>query len=294
MRTREQLSDALSTATAVAGQLRLPLNSRVWRGQAGEFRGAGVGSSLDFQDHRDYSPGDDPRHINWQAYARTGQYTMKLYREEVRPLVDLFLDVSQSMWVDDEKAQRTAELLYFFTANAQKSGASLQVSGVLGDTVRAISLESIMTHHWIEEVKELAADDATRPPCLDLVKSRANAIRVFISDLLFEGEPASFLRSLHARQGSGIIFAPFMKSEADPGWTGTYDFIDAEKESRHPHQISPGVLDRYLKAYRNHFSLWEQEARRFQVSLARIDCGTELFSSFNQQAVRTGALEISP
>ncbi|MFN9663179.1 MAG: DUF58 domain-containing protein, partial [Akkermansiaceae bacterium] len=26
---------------------------------------------MDFQDHRSYSPGDDPRHINWQAYART-------------------------------------------------------------------------------------------------------------------------------------------------------------------------------------------------------------------------------
>ncbi|MEJ6642028.1 MAG: DUF58 domain-containing protein [Akkermansiaceae bacterium] len=40
-----------------------------------------MGSALYFQDHRAYSPGDDPRHINWQAYARTGQYTMKLYRE---------------------------------------------------------------------------------------------------------------------------------------------------------------------------------------------------------------------
>ena len=49
------------------------------------FSGSGTGSSLDFQDHRAYSPGDDPRHINWQAYARTGSYTMKLFREEVRP-----------------------------------------------------------------------------------------------------------------------------------------------------------------------------------------------------------------
>ena len=294
MRTREQLSEALSTATAVTGQLRLPLNSRVWRGQAGEFRGAGVGSSLDFQDHRDYSPGDDPRHINWQAYARTGQYTMKLYREEVRPLVDLFLDVSQSMWADSEKAQRTAELLYFFAANAQKSGASLQITCVLGDTVRAISMESIMTHHWMEEVQELAAEDVSRPPCLELVKSRSNAIRIFVSDLLFEGEPASLLRSLHVRQGSGIVIAPFTRTEADPKWTGSYDFIDAEKESRHPHQISPGVLDRYLTAYRNHFAQWEQAARRYQVSLARVDCGADLFESLNQQAVRTGALEISP
>ena len=65
-------------AMVAAARVRLPLRTRVWKGQAGEFLGAGTGSSLDFQDHRTYVPGDDPRHINWQAYARTGHYTMKL------------------------------------------------------------------------------------------------------------------------------------------------------------------------------------------------------------------------
>ena len=75
---REELESAMEEARKVAERLRLPLGAQAWKGQAGEFRGAGVGSSIDFQDHRDYSPGDDPRHINWQAYARTGQYSMKL------------------------------------------------------------------------------------------------------------------------------------------------------------------------------------------------------------------------
>ena len=106
----EVLQRCHSTALAVAGKLRLPLRSRVWKGQTGEFTGGGTGSSMDFQDHRAYSPSDDPRHINWQAYARTGSYTMKLFREEVRPVVDLVLDASESMFFDERKATRTAEL----------------------------------------------------------------------------------------------------------------------------------------------------------------------------------------
>jgi uncharacterized protein (DUF58 family) len=74
---------------------------------AGEFTGSGSGASMDLQDHRAYSPGDDPRHINWQAYARTGQYSMKLFREEIRPVVDLILDASSSMFFSPEKASRT-------------------------------------------------------------------------------------------------------------------------------------------------------------------------------------------
>lgn len=95
--TSEALKDAYTRSSTCANRLRLPLRSKVWRGGSGDFAGAGTGSSMDFQDHRNYVPGDDPRHINWQAYARTGQYTMKLYREEVRPVIDLICDVSPSM-----------------------------------------------------------------------------------------------------------------------------------------------------------------------------------------------------
>lgn len=87
--------------------LRLPFRCRVWRGAAAEFTGSGSGASMDFQDHRAYSPGGDPRRINWQAYARTRQYSMKLFSEEIRPVVDLILDASSSMFFSPEKANQT-------------------------------------------------------------------------------------------------------------------------------------------------------------------------------------------
>ena len=124
----EELQSCHARATLLAGRLRLPLRGRVWRGQAGEFAGAGVGSSLDFQDHRAYVPGDDPRHINWQAYARTGQYTMKLFREEVRPVVDILRDVSESMFFDPAKAARIA--------NAQAAGTLSHDSTPLEDRTK--------------------------------------------------------------------------------------------------------------------------------------------------------------
>src|SRR6266550_2343084 len=122
--TLQQRSEIQRRMQAAAEHLRLPLRSRIWRGQSGNWLGAGVGSSIDFQDHRPYLPGDDPRYIDWQAYARTGNYTMKLYREEVSPLVDLVLDVSGSMFVSQHKAARTLELFYFCIESARQAGAS--------------------------------------------------------------------------------------------------------------------------------------------------------------------------
>ena len=97
---------------AVAERLTLPLKVGLRR-TSGNVPGAGAGSSIDFQDHRPYVPGDDPRHIDWPAYARNGQFTMKLYREEVRPLADIVLDASASMFLDEAKTRRTMELAWF-------------------------------------------------------------------------------------------------------------------------------------------------------------------------------------
>ncbi|MEO7100935.1 MAG: DUF58 domain-containing protein [Luteolibacter sp.] len=285
------LQQCHSNALAVAGRLRLPLRSRVWRGQAGEFTGGGTGSSLDFQDHRAYSPGDDPRHINWQAYARTGSYTMKLFREEVRPVVDLIIDASESMFFDPAKATRTAEIFYLIAESCQAVGASLSLHAVRGDSSLALDPAALRTHRWLETARSLPATDAAKSPDLSRIPLRANAIRVFLSDLLFTGDPEPILRHLVQRHGSVVIFSPFLETEARPNWAGNYEFIDPERNSQHPHRIEPATLRRYLEAYANHFDLWKQHARRHQTAFARIPAEEDFATALFREAVPAGALE---
>lgn len=287
------LAQCHSRALAAAARFRLPLRSKVWRGQAGEFTGGGTGSSLDFQDHRAYSPGDDPRHINWQAYARTGSYTMKLFREEVRPVIDLILDTSESMFFDERKANRTAELFYLIAESSQAAGASVATHLVRGDARLTLDPSTLRSHAWLEKARALKPTDPSQPPDLSRLPLRANAIRVWISDLLFPGDPDPLLRHLGQRHGSTIIFAPFLESEANPAWSGNYEFVDPEHHSRHPHRIEPATLRRYLEAYANHFALWKQTAIRHQTLFTRIPCETDLIPTLYQTAVRANALEAS-
>lgn len=289
--TREDLQRAHSRALAAAGRLRLPLRSRVWRGQAGEFTGGGTGSSLDFQDHRSYMPGDDPRHINWQAYARTGQYTMKLYREEVRPVVDLIFDASESMFFDPVKAMRSAELFYFFVESVRAAGATVGIHVVRGGSTLRLDTESVHAHRWLDDVRKLPADLAVLPPDLSRIPLHANSVRVWLSDLLFPGDPDPLLRLLGQRHGSILVFSPFLEGESAPAWSGNYEFVDAEHQTRHQHRIEPSVLRRYLEAYANHFDLWKNAARRHQSAFARIPAEPELATALFAGAVPAGALE---
>ncbi|MFT4177231.1 MAG: DUF58 domain-containing protein [Luteolibacter sp.] len=289
--THDDLQRCHARATAAAARFRLPLRSRVWRGQAGEFTGSGSGSSMDFQDHRAYSPGDDPRHINWNAYARTESYTMKLYREEVRPMVDVILDASESMFFDEKKATRVAELFYFLAESSIASGAAVTLHAVRGDALVTLDTASVRNHRWLETVRQLPATSATAQPDLSRLPLRANSIRVFLSDLLFPGEPTDLLRPLGQRHGTRILFSPYLNSEAAPDWSGNYEFIDAETHNRHPHRIEPPILRRYLEAYTHHFALWKNAAIQHQTAFARIPVEEELSATLFREALAAGALE---
>jgi len=55
------------------------------------------GFSVEFSEHRQYVPGDDPAHLDWLALARTDRYYIKKYEEETNLKATLLLDTSSSM-----------------------------------------------------------------------------------------------------------------------------------------------------------------------------------------------------
>jgi hypothetical protein len=98
---------------------------------------------------------------------------------------------------------------------------------------------------------------------------------------------------LGQRQGSPVVFVPFSRAESDPNWHGNYEFIEAERETRHPHRIEPSILSRYRKTYANHFEIWKTVSRRYNAILARVGADNNLESALHTEAVPAGALEVT-
>ena len=278
-----------------AGRLRLPLRHRTWRGESGNWQGAGVGSSIDFQDHRPYLPGDDPRYIDWQAYARTGHYTMKLYREEVSPRVDVALDVSDSMFFDDAKRERALELFFFCAESALGAGASLRCHAV----GRADSVPWTPGAALRESERTRAAGppstgaSAPAPPALARVPWRPNSLRVLVSDLLFPGSPEPHLSLLAAAKGRGVVFAPYCHAEADPDLGGNVELTDCETGAQRTQHIDDDLLDRYRGSYGRHFAMWKDHARRYAVVTARVPAETSFHDALRADALPAGAVELT-
>jgi len=63
---------------------------------AGEYESAFKGRGMEFEEVREYEPGDDIRHIDWNVTARMGSPYVKVHREERELTVMLVVDVSSS------------------------------------------------------------------------------------------------------------------------------------------------------------------------------------------------------
>ena len=64
---------------------------------SGLHRSPHHGFSVEFSEHREYSPGDDLRHLDWVTWARTDRYYIKQYEQETNLRAWILLDVSGSM-----------------------------------------------------------------------------------------------------------------------------------------------------------------------------------------------------
>ncbi len=64
---------------------------------SGQYRASFRGQGLEFDDFREYQPGDDPRFIDWKVTARTGSPYVRRFHEEREQVLLLAVDTSASM-----------------------------------------------------------------------------------------------------------------------------------------------------------------------------------------------------
>src|ERR1700692_1498720 len=63
----------------------------------GIHRSPDHGFSVEFTEYRQYSPGDDPRYLDWRVFARSDRYFIKKFEDETTLLCHLVTSQSRSM-----------------------------------------------------------------------------------------------------------------------------------------------------------------------------------------------------
>ena len=73
---------------------------------AGSHKSPLSGFAVEFAGHREYAPGDDPKHIDWRVYFNRDKYFVKQYELETNFVCHLLLDTSASMRYGTDRQQK--------------------------------------------------------------------------------------------------------------------------------------------------------------------------------------------
>ena len=221
------LQQALRDGEKLGGRYAIQIPQSAASGLTGARLGRRAGSSIDFQDYREYQPGDDLRFVDWGVFARTDRLTVKLFREEVTPHLDVVIDGSRSMNLEGTaKAKATATLaalLAVAAENAQCTHAIWQS----GEGFARLANDRLLPSAW----DGLELNSARTPDqAFDILSPhfRRMGVRVFISDLLWPGQPIQTLRRL--REGAAALFVVQILAEEDatPPTNGSIRLVDSE------------------------------------------------------------------
>jgi uncharacterized protein (DUF58 family) len=95
----EHRNDSLLDPVAISRAASLGLNARyiVEGYMAGEHKSPYRGFAVEFAQHREYTHGDDTRHLDWKVLGRTDRYYIKQYEQETNYVANILLDGSESM-----------------------------------------------------------------------------------------------------------------------------------------------------------------------------------------------------
>jgi uncharacterized protein (DUF58 family) len=270
----ESITRVECDAAAVRAQLErfawLP-PTRPVAGAPGERLARGTGSSLEFADRREYMAGDDVRHLDWGAYARTDQWMVRVYAREVSPRLDVLLDLSASMAVtegDDgrpAKAGAALDLARFALESGRAAGLSVQLVA-LGEQPRRVPADEL-------EQSGLSFD--ARRPLPDLLREcgsllRAGSQRLLISDLLVEQPPDRWLRVLGQGAGRLEVLQLLTAAERAPEVGGAWRLEDVESGASRDLVMDRSVVAAYLERLGGLTSGLRDAARRLGASFLEL------------------------
>ena len=238
-------------------------------GRAGELLGRGSGSSLEFQEYRQYMPGDDIRHLDWSTFARSDQLMVRLYREEISPRTQVFVDASRSMNTGESaKPQVARQLAALFCFLSARLGGQPQLVPLTDDTpLRPLGIDRLEQFYETPFTSQVTLPELLEKQALVL---KPQGLRIVISDFLFPHDPEALVRRLAS--GASVLWMVQLLNEweANPTAVGGRRLVDIEAGNELDLQIDDRAIQRYLQRLTSLQTELQTQCRRAHASFVTL------------------------
>jgi uncharacterized protein (DUF58 family) len=269
-------------AVAKLGSVSLVARGVVEGFVTGLHRSPHHGFSVEFSEHRPYSPGDEIRRIDWKSYARSDRFTVKLFENETNVRCYVLLDRSASMGYGSEgrtKLEYAASLAGCLAYLMVRQQDSVGLVSFGREVERYIPPRSTPTHLRVilEELERLKAAGPTEVARTfhDLAESmKRRSLVVILSDLM--DDESEVMRALHhfrRRKHEVILFHVLDPAELRFPFSRLADFTDMETGERI--QVDPRYArEAYLEELGEFVRRFRRECSKTLVEYVPVDTST--------------------
>lgn len=226
----------------------------------GQHRSPYNGFAVEFATHREYSPGDDLRHIDWKVWSKTDRLYIKEYEEETNLKCTILLDTSKSMQYGssseqaglskfDYAATAAASLAYLMQQQQDAVGLvffSTQVDQNLKPSSHPSHLKLML--HELDQVTPDSTTDVSSIFATLAGQVRQRGMVVLISDLFVDpSELAKTLERFRLRRHEVIVFHVMHEDELTFPFQDNTLFRGLESDTQ-LHTEPRALRDSYLEA----------------------------------------------
>lgn len=262
-------------------QLQL-LARRLFHGQnLAERRSRQTGSSLEFADYRNYTPGDDLRTVDWNVYGRLDRLFVKLFEAERDLPVSFLIDASASMRWQPEGAQaggkfdharQVAAALAYIALSSLDRVNLFFFSADLGTDLGFVRGRQ-QFHAVLEFLRREPEGGRQTTDLSRSFRSFAHRLKrrglVFVLSDFFDPQAAQALAFLRRQQFEPAALQVLAPWEADPALRGDLRLRDAETGTTLDLTADPGLLRRYREAFARFQAELEATCRQRAIGLVR-------------------------
>lgn len=238
------------------------------------------GISVEFSEHRRYSPGDDPKDIDWLVYAKTDKYYVKKYQAETNITGYLLMDLSESMAYTYR--QDLTKFEYSICLAAALAYMMVHQQDPVGlmtfDEKMRASLPAKSKRSQLANILALLAKAEPSGPT-DIAKNlkqfaamvKHKSLVMLFSDLLTDPEPViDAIRMLRFGGHDVIIFHILDEAEVHFPFNGMCDLRDPETDEKMMVDAA-GIRQDYLDALKEMRDNYKKSCRAVGADFVELD-----------------------
>lgn len=260
--------------TGKLSRLSIATKSKLRGQHKGSHRSQRFGSSLDFSDFREYTPGDDVRQIDWNVYARTDKYFIKRFLDEQEMRVHILLDSSKSMG-DKVKWNFARQLAASLGILVLQRDDRLSFSIVSNDRFPPFRRKGAVYRKAFTQV----VTDLNEPAMVESFAKNAisflpkdSTVLFLITDCLEDIEQLkALIQKLPRFAGDIRLLQIVTNDELTPSFSGDVQLEDVETTQQLNISMSSRVIDSYHQERKLHQLTLEKLCSKFGIKLIQVN-----------------------